>query len=149
MPDNKGIIMPNGTLKPVQNTDSTDKKDGKQRIRLKFDVEIDYDALKSLEKKTMGSFLELVNKVILVDKKPFGEATYINSNGKEQHYKLTTGRKKEYTRIIEHYALLEFNGNKCYVVKVFDKSEREKLEETLLQNRIDKIQNRIDKPRYD
>ena len=111
-----------------------------QRAKVEYDtVTLNHKALKDLESSTVGSLLELVNKVILIDGKPYKQVTYINANGKERNIKLTTGRKSDFLRLIESYAIIEFIGIKCHIVKVFDDSDREKLGEFLLQRRIEKM----------
>jgi len=113
----------------------------RKRVRPRFSTTLNYVALRGLENTTVGSFLELVGKVILIDGKPFEEATYKSADGKEQSLKLTTGRKADFIRLIEHYAIIEFIGIKCHIVKVFDESEQGELRNILLQKRIDKIKH--------
>ena len=102
---------------------------------------LNYEALKSLENSTVRSVLELVNKVILIDGKPFIEATYKNADGEDKPIKLTTGRKSDFLRKIEGFAIIEYIGNKCHIAKVFGELEREKLGEVLLQKRIEKMKH--------
>jgi len=153
-------VRPNSTLKNNLQGDKTtepDKKDGKsvepdkesskktapekKRARVKFSTALNYEALKNLENTTVGSFLELANKVILINGKSFGDATYTTAEGKEQNFKLTLGRKNDFLRLIESFAIVELIGIKCHIAKVFDKSEREELGNVLLQKRIDKMKH--------
>ena len=113
----------------------------KSRVYLDYKATLDYGALKNLESTTVGSFLELVNKIVLIDDKPFGEVKYTNGNGKESHIKLTAGRKEDFLRLIENYAIIEFIGIKCHVMKVFENSDREKISDFLVQKRIDKMKH--------
>ena len=69
-------IPPNSQKKKQANlqenrTPQETTKKKAERVLVKINPTLDYGALKSLENSTVGSFLELVNKVILVDGKPF------------------------------------------------------------------------------
>lgn len=117
-------------------------KKSNERVTVEYDtVSVDYGILKNLENTTVGSFLELVKKVILIDGTPFGQVKYTNANGKESSIKLTTGRKSDFLRLIESYAIIEFIGIKCHIVKVFDDADRGKLGDFLVQKRIDKMKH--------
>ena len=115
--------------------------DKNNRVRVEFEPTLDYGALKNLENTTVSSFLDLVKKVILVDGMPFGEVTYKDANDKVKRIKLTNGRKSDFLRLIESYAIVEFIGIKCHIVKVFDDSDRGKVGEFLVQRRIDKMKH--------
>jgi hypothetical protein len=110
------------TPKPPDTQDSTppavDKPKAK-RVRLNYTTTIDTDALKLLEKKTLGSFRALAKKVVKIDGVPFGDARYINAEGNESSYKLAGGRKEDLLREIRHNAMIEFIGMKCHVAKVY------------------------------
>jgi len=111
-----------------------------QRVKVEYDtITLNHKVLKDIESSTVGSLLELVKKVILIDGKPYEEFTYKNANGVKRNIKLTTGRKSDFLRLIESYAIIDFIGIKCHIVKVFDDSDREKLGEFLLQRRIEKM----------
>ena len=90
----------------TQNPASTTEKQKQKRVKLEYKATLDYGVLKNLEDSTVASFLELVNKVILIDDKPFGEVTYTNGNDKESHIKLTSGKKEDFLRLIENYSTL-------------------------------------------
>ncbi|MCL2577262.1 MAG: hypothetical protein FWE27_04340 [Defluviitaleaceae bacterium] len=74
-------------------------------------VSLNYEALKNLQNSTVRSVFELVNKVILIDGKPFGEATYKDANDEDKPIKLTTGRRSDFLRKIESHAIIEYIGN--------------------------------------
>jgi len=112
-----------------------------KRIRTKYKATVRLEMLKELENTTVSSFTALAEKVILIDDVPFSNATYKDANGKEQKYKLTSGRKQDFLRLIEHHAIIQFIGIKCHIAKVFQDEEKEQIGNIYLQKHIDKVKN--------
>ena len=127
---------------PVNTETNQETKGENKRTVVEYGtVSIDYGILKNFENSTLRSFSDLVHKVILIDGKPFGQVKYINSKGKESGIKLTEGRKNDFLRLIESYAIVEFIGIKCHIVKVFDDADQRKLGDFFVQKRIDKMKH--------
>jgi len=122
----------------TNNTPTDTEKRGKVEYE---NASLNYEALKNLENSTVRSVLELVNKVILIDGIPFGKATYKDANGNNKPIKLTTGRRNDFLRTIESHAIIKFIGIKCHIVKVFNVSHHEKLDEFLIQQQIEKMKH--------
>ena len=114
---------------------------GKKRIRPRYHATLNYKELKELENTTVGSFLELAEKVILIDKIPFKKATYEGADGTEKNYKVTTGRKNDFLRLIEQRAVIKPIGIKYHIVKVFAEEEQDEIGNIYLQKHIDKIRH--------
>jgi vacuolar-type H+-ATPase subunit I/STV1 len=92
----------------------------KPRTHKNYDLSLDHKALKNLEGTPQRSFLALAKGVIRIDGEPY------NPN----ELTLSTVRKKEFRELIEHFAMLEFTGErKCCVRKVYTKKQREELNE--------------------
>jgi hypothetical protein len=112
-----------------------------KRIRTKYKAAVRLDTLKELENTTVSSFTQLAEKVILIDDVPFGKAQYTDTSGEDKYYKLTTGRKADFLRLIEHHAIIQFVGIKCHIAKVFKDEEKEDIGNIYLERHKQKIKN--------
>ena len=120
-------------------TNAADVK--KARPRIKYNVTINYTALKKLDKTVANSFLDVVRKVILIDGKPFDEYRYTNIKNERVKLKLHNGRRATFEKMIRQYAEIAYDKNKCEIVKVFDNDELDEIGNVYLQKRKDKIQH--------
>ena len=100
---------------------------------------VNYEALKKLDGLILDNFLELVQKVILIDNTPFAEWTYIDEEGNAKGLKITNGRKKEFLSQIKRFAIVEFVGIKCHILTVLDENAIEELRKAKIQKHIEKI----------
>jgi len=96
------------------------KNKRKKRTHIKYKLSISHTALKKLEGIPQNSFLTLAKSVILIDGKAYNE----------DYLPLTTERKNDFRRLIEHYAVLEITGKRKYHIKrVYTKKQRDELNE--------------------
>jgi phosphoglycerate-specific signal transduction histidine kinase len=87
----------------------------KKRTHRDYKLSINHTALKNLEGITQSSFLALAKCVILIEGKPYSNKDLTPS----------TERKNDFRRLIEHYAMLDFIGQrKCCIRQVYNKKQR-------------------------
>ena len=130
--DGEPTASPNGSVASPATTESGDSEnkptpstkenvdDETGRKHRRYKPRINHTALKDMEGTTAISFVELAQSVIMIDNKPY----------EKKDIPLSKERKRDFRRLIEHYAVLEVIGKRKYHVKrVYSKKQREELNE--------------------